>query len=114
MFGVIGSFVPPPAGLRSPTAWGSETRLVELFGPAASDIRTERRTYMFRYESPRHWIDFFRANYGPVQRVFASLDEAGRQALDTALVDLAREFNRSERGGLVVPAEYLEAVITKS
>jgi ubiquinone/menaquinone biosynthesis C-methylase UbiE len=113
MFSIVGSFVPPPAGLRSPTEWGSEPRIVELFGPAASDIQTERRMYMFRYASPRHWIDFFRANYGPMLRAFAGLDEAGRQALDTALMDLATEWNRSERGGLVVPAEYLEAVITK-
>jgi hypothetical protein len=31
--------------------WGMETRLVELFGPSATDIRTRRQTYTFRYRS---------------------------------------------------------------
>src|SRR5512145_272535 len=48
LFKVVGSFVPPPAGLRPPSAWGSEPRLVELFGPAARDIRTERKICAFR------------------------------------------------------------------
>jgi SAM-dependent methyltransferase len=114
LFQVVGSFVPPPAGLRSPTAWGNEPSLVELFGPEASDIRTERRVCNFRYASPEHWVDFFRIYYGPTHRAFAALDESRQHALHAALVALAREWNRSRRGALVVPAEYLEVVITRS
>lgn len=112
MFRVVGSFVPPPAGLRSPMAWGSEPRLVELFGPGAADIRTERKPYNFRFASPEHWVEYFKAYYGPTLRAFAALDDKGNAALREALVALAAESNRSARGGLVVPAEYLEAVIT--
>jgi hypothetical protein len=32
LFRVIGRYLPPPAGLRSPSEWGSETRIVQLFG----------------------------------------------------------------------------------
>ena len=45
---VVGRFVAPPAGIVSPVAWGTETRLVELFGPYALDIRTERKSFVFR------------------------------------------------------------------
>jgi SAM-dependent methyltransferase len=114
LFAVVGSFVPPPEGLRSPMAWGSEPRLVELFGPGATDIRTERKLCMFRYASAEHWVDYFRTYYGPMHRAFAALDQPRQEALRNALVNLAREWNRSERGTLVVPAEYLEAVITRS
>ena len=114
LFEVVGSFVPPPAGLRSPMAWGTEPRLVELFGPSASDIRTERKLCAFRYASPEHWVDFFRAYYGPMHRAFAALDDSRRHALHAALTALAHEWNRSDRGTLVVPAEYLEVVITRS
>lgn len=114
MFRVVGSFVPPPAGLCSPMAWGSEPRLVELFGPGAADIRTERKRYNFRFASPEHWVEFFRAYYGPTLRAFAALDATGQRALREALVALAAESNRSARGGLLVPAEYLEAVITRA
>lgn len=111
---VVGSFVPPPAGLRSPLGWGTEPRLVELFGPEASDIRTERRMCVFRYASAEHWVDYFRTFYGPTHRAFAALDEPRQRALHAALMALAREWNRSERGALVVPGEYLEVMIKRS
>lgn len=113
LFEVVARFVPPPPGLGSPTAWGSEPRIVELFGPGATDIRTERKTCTFRYGSAEHWIDFFRTHYGPMHRAFAALDERGQGALAEALTTLAEEWNRSERGALVVPGEYLEVVITR-
>jgi SAM-dependent methyltransferase len=110
---IVGSFVPPPAGVRPPSVWGTETRLVELFGPGAADIRTERKVIPFRYECEEQWVDFFRRYYGPTNRAFAALDEPRRHRLYVELVTLARRWNRSQRGTLVAPAEYLEAVITR-
>jgi SAM-dependent methyltransferase len=111
---LVGSFVPPPAGVRPPSVWGTETRLVELFGPGAADIRTERKVSPFRYESEAHWVDFFLEYYGPTNRAFAALDEARRRTFRVELIALARRWNRSDRGTLVAPAEYLEAVITRA
>jgi hypothetical protein len=113
LFKLVSEFVPPPAGLRSPMAWGDEARLVELFGPGASDIKTQRKTFVFRYRSPEHWVEFFRAYYGPTHKAFAALDEAGQQALEAALLDFLRGSNQSKGEALVIPGEYLEAVITK-
>lgn len=113
LFKVVSAFVPPPAGIRSPMAWGSETRLVELFGPDSSDIRTERKNYVFRYGSAEHFIDFFRSYYGPTHKAFAALDESGQKAFHAALLDLLRRQNQHDGDQLVVPGEYLEVVITK-
>lgn len=113
LFKVVGAFVPPPAGVRSPLLWGTEPRLVELFGPHASDIRTERKNYVFRYGSPEHFVDYFRKYYGPTHRTFAVLDDAKQREFHAALLDLLRGWNRSGSEALVVPGEYLEAVITK-
>jgi ubiquinone/menaquinone biosynthesis C-methylase UbiE len=112
LFKVVGSFVPPPAGIRSPLAWGTETRLVQLFGPQASDIRTERRHYAFRYRSAAHWIEVFRAYYGPTHKAFETLDEAGRQKFHAALTELLEGANRGGSRALVIPGEYLEVVVT--
>jgi len=112
LFKLGASFVPPPSGLRSPAAWGTETRLVELFGSKATDIKTTRKIFDFRYRSADHWIDYFRMYYGPTLKTFAALDEAGQIAFRTAMVELAHEWNRSTRGALVIPGEYLEVVIT--
>jgi ubiquinone/menaquinone biosynthesis C-methylase UbiE len=114
LFRIIGRFVPPPAGLTSPSAWGTETRLVELFGPKASDIRTERKPYVFRYRSAEHWIDVFRTYYGPVHKAFAALEPAKQDELHAEILALLGRFNRSGGVALVAPADYLEVVITRA
>ena len=112
LFRTMGRFVPPPAGLRSPMSWGSRTRIADLFGAAAADITTERRIFNFRYESADHWIDFFRTFYGPTHKAFGALDPSRQEELHKALRDLLGEWDVNPSGPLVVPAEYLEVVIT--
>jgi len=113
LFKVVGRFVPPPPGLVSPAAWGTETRIVELFGPYADDIRVARKQYVFRFLSDEHWIEVFRRYYGPVHKAFEALDANGQRALHAALVELLARFNRGGDDSLVVPAEYLEIVIRR-
>ncbi len=110
---VVGRFVPPPAGVAPPTAWGTETRIVELFGPYARDIHTQRKPYVFRFLSAAHWIQIFRAFYGPVNRAFAALDGSGQTALHQALLELLDAYDVGGGRGLVVPGDYLEVVVTK-
>jgi len=113
LFRLIGRHVPPPAGVQSPALWGSEPRLVELFGPQASDIRCTRRLYNFRYQSAAHWIDIFRNFYGPVHKAFGALDADGQARLTADLTELLERRNVAGPTSLVVPGEYLEVVITK-
>lgn len=113
LFRVVSGFVPPPAGVRPAVTWGTEPRLVELFGPHVSDIRTERKHFAFRYGSAEHFVDFFRQYYGPVHRGFASLDEPRRKAFHAEMFELLNRLNRSGGTSLVVEAEYLEAVLTR-
>src|SRR5215831_21055100 len=42
LFKVIGAYIPPPAGLKSPALWGTEPHMVALFGSQAADIRCVR------------------------------------------------------------------------
>jgi hypothetical protein len=55
----------------------------------------------------------FRKYYGPVHKAFAALDAARQAALEDDLIALLRRADRGGAAGLVVPAEYLETVITK-
>ncbi|MCC6350036.1 MAG: class I SAM-dependent methyltransferase [Candidatus Eisenbacteria bacterium] len=114
LFRLVGGFVPPPAGLRPAAAWGTEPRLVELFGPQAAGLRAHRRHHVFRYRSAEHWVDEFRRYYGPVHKAFAALDEAGQKALHAALIELLQRRNRGGAASLIVPGEYLEVVITRA
>jgi hypothetical protein len=113
LFRVVSEFVPPPAGLKSPMAWGMETRLVELFGPQASDLRVERKLYPFRFGSAEHFIEYFRTYYGPTYKAFAALDEVGQKGLHDALRIFLNGLNIGRDGTLVIPGEYLEVVVTK-
>jgi SAM-dependent methyltransferase len=113
LFKVIGAYVPPPAGLRSPALWGTEPHLVELFGPQAADIRCTRKNFNFRYRSPAHWLQVFRDYYGPTHKAFAALDADGQRRLAADITALLEQLNVGGQQSLVVPGEYLEVVIVK-
>jgi len=113
LFKVVGQHVPPPPALTPPSRWGVEDYLEQLFGGSASDIHTTPRDFMFRYRSPQHWVDVFRAWYGPVLKAFEALPPEGQQRLEQDLLSLANSFNRSGDATMVVPAEYLEVVIVR-
>ena len=111
LFRAVARHVPPPAGVRPPVLWGSEARLAELF--PAGRVAVTPRHFNLRYRSAEHWLEVFRAYYGPTHRAFAALDAAGQAALAAELVALVGRLNRGGPASLVVPAEYLEVVITK-
>lgn len=113
LFRVIGSHVPPPAGLSSPALWGTEPRIVELFGPEANDIRCERRFYNFHYRSPAHWIEVFRTFYGPTHKAYAALAPTQQDRLTEDLTALLERRNLGGPACLLVPGEYLEVVIAR-
>jgi SAM-dependent methyltransferase len=109
LFKLVGKHVPPPAGVRPPAQWGSVTRLKELFG--RHRVSATRRNFQFRYRSTDHWLEVFRTYYGPTNRAFAALDVRGQEALRADLVELLTRLNRGGPETLIVPGEYLEAVI---
>ncbi|MBA2634735.1 MAG: methyltransferase domain-containing protein [Chloroflexi bacterium] len=113
LFKTNAKHVPPPAGLRSPVQWGTEQRLRELFGDTIAEMRVEKRHYTFRYRSPEAYLDYWRRYYGPTMKSFEAVGEAGREALEADLLDLIARFNRADDGTMVVPSEYLEAVIVR-
>lgn len=113
LFKVIGAYVPPPDGLKSPALWGTEPHIVSLFGSRAADIRCVRKLFNFRYRSSAHWIQMFRDFYGPTVKAFAALDATRQAALEKDITVLLEKLNVAGKSSLVVPGEYLEVVIVK-
>lgn len=85
----------------------------ELLGDGVSSLETPRRTYVFRYPSAGHFIEYFRTYYGPMNKAFESLDPDGREALESDLRELIAEWNVSGDGTAVLPSDYLEVVAVK-
>jgi SAM-dependent methyltransferase len=114
LFKTVAAHVPPPAGVRSPMLWGTETHLRELFGQGVCSLETEQRTFTFRFRSAEEFVSFFRTWYGPTLKAFAALEGAARDALEADLVGLARRFDRLPGGNAIaIPATYTEAVAVR-
>jgi SAM-dependent methyltransferase len=114
VFKTLGRHVPPPAGVNSPAVWGTEPWIAQTFGPHAGAIAFETRAFVFRYRSPRHFIDVFRAFYGPIHKAFLALSPAGQAALADDLTELIARFNTVTDGSMRVPSDYAQIIVTRS
>jgi ubiquinone/menaquinone biosynthesis C-methylase UbiE len=112
LFRVVAKHVPPAPGVRSPLLWGTKTHIQDLFAGSVS-IEHRFREFAFRYRSPEHFVDVFRAFYGPTHKAFLALDTNGQAALEADLIALLQVSDRGGAAGLVVPGEYLETVVTR-
>lgn len=114
VFKTLGKYLPPPAGTKSPARWGTREGLSDLFGAGAASIDAESRDFIFRYRSAAHFVDVFKAYYGPIHKAVAALgDDKGRLFL-ADLAALLERLNTARDGTIVVPGEYLEVIIVKS
>ena len=110
---VLAQYLPPPPGLKPPVLWGTEERLRELFGDNITALQVTRRSFLFRYRSTQHWLEFFRTYLGPIRTAFEVLDGARQEQLAQDLLDIMRRFNRSGDETLVAPNDYLEVIATR-
>jgi SAM-dependent methyltransferase len=113
LFKLIGTYIPPAAGTKSPILWGSEAHVGRMVGEEAAHVRCERRHFNFRYASPTHFVQVFRDFYGPTHKAFLSLDAISGKNLERDITHLLEHMNLGGPGTLVVPSEYLEVIVTK-
>jgi hypothetical protein len=113
MFKRIVKYVPPPAGVKPALHWGTEARLRELFGESVT-IAAVTKNFIFHAPSTEAWLEHFKTYYGPMNRTFAALDEAGQAGLRADVLAVANSMNRADDGTMVLPGEYLEIVLTKA
>ncbi len=115
MFKAGAKHVPPPPGMAPPVLWGSEDTIRERFADGISDLKMERRKIVFRYPfAPAEVVEHFRKYFGPTQKAFESLDEAGRAALRKDLEALWSSANQATDGTTKVESEYLEVRATRA
>ena len=113
MFKTISKYI-SPSGMPSPLLWGDEGTVRERLSEGTAHLEFALRTYPFEYPfPPEEVVEFFRANYGPMTRAFASLDANGQEKLRSELVRLWSEHNHSGDNTTRVDAEYLEVIATR-
>jgi ubiquinone/menaquinone biosynthesis C-methylase UbiE len=109
----VGRYLPPPAGLRPPTQWGTQARVTQLFGDRARLVAAEHRQFVFRYASPESFVAFFRAWYGPTHKAFGALPPERQDELAAEIAALARRFDRGDGSRLAAVGDYLEVVLER-
>lgn len=115
MFKTGSKYVPPPPGMPSPLMWGTEDAVKERFSGGVADLQMTRQKITFTYPfGPADVVEHFRLYFGPTQKAFLSLDEAGQNALRKDLVDLWTANNKATDGSTAVDSEYLEVRAVKA
>jgi ubiquinone/menaquinone biosynthesis C-methylase UbiE len=113
MFKVIAGHI-APSGMPSPVLWGDEATVRDRLREGIAELKFARHIYHFDYPfSPEAVVEFFRANYGPMSRAFASLDANGQGKLRSELVSLWSAHNDAVGNTTQVGAEYLEVIATR-
>ena len=113
MFKIIARYI-APSGMPAPALWGDEETVRDRLRAGVAKLKCTRRIYRFDYPfGPDAVVEFFRVNYGPTARAFASLDDAGQQDLRRDLVRLWSEHNYAIGPSTHVDAEYLEVTALK-
>jgi ubiquinone/menaquinone biosynthesis C-methylase UbiE len=114
MFKTISTHI-APSRVPSPVLWGDEPTVRKRFQAGISKLQCAPRLYRLEYPfAPDEVVEFFRANYGPMTRAFASLDENGQAKLRSELAELWSAHNISRGAGTIVNAEYLEVIATRA
>jgi SAM-dependent methyltransferase len=114
LFKTLGKYVAPPGGVNSPAAWGSRAWIEGVFSGKSKSLEINDCAFVFRYRSPKHFVDFFRHYYGPVHKAFTTLDPSGQDALEEDILALVERFNTANDGSMRVPSSYAEVIIAKA
>lgn len=109
MFKAIGKHVPPSPLMSPPMQWGDEEIIRERFSDGIASLETKKYMYPMKYPfPPKDVVEFFFEYYGPTNRAYASLDDAGKTALRSDLDEVWEGNNIATDGTTHVEAEYLE------
>jgi SAM-dependent methyltransferase len=111
IFRATGAYLPPPPEFASPPLlWGTEDHVREMFGSVAKEFEFERHSATIEWDSVEGWAAYFLDRFGPLV--------TARQMLGDRFAELRAEIiaaweacNEAEDGRLVLPQEYLLAVV---
>src|SRR5215475_3148054 len=113
VFKITSQHVPPPP-MPSPLLWGREEPVRERLRDGFTNLQFFQRSLVMSFPmTPPAAVEYFRTWYGPTQRAFAALDEAGQAALRRDLEQLWTDLNQAKDGTTSITAEYLEVNATR-
>jgi SAM-dependent methyltransferase len=112
-FALQARYLPPPAGLTSPMAWGTPQRLDQLFAGRLSAIEITDDYMEFVLPSTAALLELFSESFGPVMAVLARLGAEEAAAFNQQWVDISDRHNIATDGTCDIPSPYLQVVAIK-
>jgi ubiquinone/menaquinone biosynthesis C-methylase UbiE len=116
MFKTVAKYVPPPQGIPSAMLWGDEATVRERFRDGIKALTLTRGMYSsFNYPfAVPEVVEFFKQDYGPMQRAFAVLETTSQNNLRHDLEQVFSSHNKATDGTTSLEAEYLEVIAVRS
>lgn len=114
-FAMIDQHLPQStARLRRTLKWGTVTRLQKLLGDRVAELHTRRRSTDVCADSAAGLVTSLSTTSDPMRGVFDQLDQPRQARLAKDLATDLERFNRAADGTFAAPAEYLEAIATRT
>jgi SAM-dependent methyltransferase len=114
MFKIVSGHVPPPAGMPPPVLWGVDATVRERLNTGISKLESNEQTITFKFPfASAEVVEHFRNYFGPLQKAFGALDQAGQAALRRDLEQLWTENNRATDGTTLGDSQYLEVIAVR-
>jgi SAM-dependent methyltransferase len=86
--------------------WGDEPTCRQRFSEGVKDLRITRYMYPFQYPfPPAKVVDYFFEYYGPTNRAYGTLNEAGKKAFHEELPTLWSRNNTATDGTTMLSGE---------
>ncbi len=104
-------YVPPLPKVNSPSRWGTNKGLIELFGDGTLSINNKKKKALQYYLSTNHAVEVFSSWFGPTLRALDSIDEEQQKNLLNDLKKVFDRYNRAANGTGIVENTYLESII---
>lgn len=114
MCATIGSHMSAAPGFHAPANWGREEWIATHLEPAAHSSQLDWKSFSFRYQSPQHYLDFFRTYYGLCRKAFEKVGQEGEKALAEDILGLVDEFNIARDGTVSMPSQYAQYIMVKA
>ncbi|MBI3898809.1 MAG: methyltransferase domain-containing protein [Gammaproteobacteria bacterium] len=113
-FTVHARYLPAPPEVKPAIRWGTAVGLDELLRAGVSSMQHERRSLFEYYRSTDHAVDVFRAYFGPTRWALEKSDAQTQTDLHRDLAAVFNRYNRATDGTMMLEAEYLQTIATRS
>jgi ubiquinone/menaquinone biosynthesis C-methylase UbiE len=113
-FALQARYLPPPAGVVPPSAWGTRDRLEQLLEGQVSGLETSESYTDIVHHSTRSLFELFKDWFGPLASTLGRLDADQAAEFTADWIRHADRHNIATDGSCEIPSPYLQVLAVKA